>query len=100
MSEKVLGFYEKDASIIEEEAKNWDEGCWETYKYYKISEHDFVSVRLASESVTLEELRNICDNIETDFDHDKHNRFSYSRTLEEVIERAKKRGEKVNGLDE
>ena len=54
MSEKVWGFYEKDAFIIEEEAKNWDEGCWETYKYYKISEYDFVPVRLASESVDME----------------------------------------------
>ena len=57
MSEKVWGFYEKDAFIIEEEAKNWDEGCWETYKYYKISEYDFVPVRLASESVGLKALQ-------------------------------------------
>jgi len=62
MSEKVWGFYEKDAFIIEEEAKNWDEGCWETYKYYKISEYDFVPVRLASESVDLKWLRGEIEN--------------------------------------
>ena len=95
MSEKVLGFYEKDAF------PNLRKGIGNYFhQEYLVDKSKLVSVCLASESVTLEELRNICDNIETDFDHDKHNRFSYSRTLEEVIERAKKRGEKVNELDE
>ena len=55
MSEKVLGFKRKDA--------NWrcigDEGL--EWHHFRIADDKLVSVRLASESVELEKLRDYCN---------------------------------------
>jgi len=95
MSEKVLGFYKKDGrkqypsdGLIRQGVRS------NTIVGYLIEKQKLVSVRLASESVDLKALKDICKNIEIDFDNDKYNQFSYPRTLEEVIERAEKEAKK------
>jgi len=94
MSEKVLGVPKEYAFIRESISRGRVYPEKITSLLININKEYLVPVRLASESVDLKALKDICKNIEIDFDNDKYNQFSYPRTLEEVIERAEKEAKK------
>ena len=94
MSEKILGFYKKDAiksmynHIKWGEKYNHKEGC-----HYILNAEKLVPVRLASESVGLEELRKLrSKRLKEMLDRDEERGFGngYLCAIDEVIELAVK----------
>jgi len=80
MSEKVLGFYEKDA-LRKGTVNDLKKG---TCQSYEISKNKTFPVRLASESVDLKALKEFC----------KENYLPYNQDICNLIEWAKKEAKK------
>ena len=90
MTEKFLGFEEKDA--FKESM-----GYVIQYKRYCIKEEDLVPVRLASESVGLKELKEKCREMEKKLPVCEKRCFAedgYSTALDEIISWAEKEAKK------
>ena len=94
MSEKVLGFYKKDARTLKENGEG------NVLVYYGIKAGKLVSVRLASESVGLEWLKKYVKHIRSCFEKNQLSDFEAGEEtgriegLEVLLAEAKKEAKK------